>query len=226
MARRLRKSMHAPPKLHRERQMEMTMDFTTKPRSRLSITLGAALLLTIASVAYAAVQRFETDANHTRILFVASTLLFDVDGSFDRYTLNIEGDPDNLSGVKVNIEIDAASINTRNDRRDNHLRSPDFFNVAQHPKITFVSTRAVSENGKVVVEGVLTMHGQQKTMRIPFNKVTARNGAGNMETVFKSEITINRNDFGIGADSVAAKLSLEDDVKVKLVIAGFFKPKA
>jgi len=189
-------------------------------------TTAAVLVLGISAVALAAVQKLETDRNHTRLLFVASTLLFDVDGSFGTYNLDIEGDPETLQGVKVNVEIDAASINTQVEQRDNHLRSADFFNVAQFPKITFNSTRAVNENGKVVVEGVLKMHGREKTIRIPFAKVTARNGAGNMETVFKGEITINRNDFGIGADSVAAKISLEDEVKVKLVIAGFFKPKA
>jgi polyisoprenoid-binding protein YceI len=187
---------------------------------------AATLVLTMSAVAFAAVQKFTPDENHTRLLFVASTLLFDVDGSFGRYTFDIEGDPDNLSGVKINVEIDAASINTQNERRDTHLKSADFFNVAQYPKITFTSTRAVSENGKVVVDGVLSMHGHQKNIRIPFSKVTAANGAGNMETLFKGEITLNRNDFGIGADSVAAKISLENDVKVKLVIAGFFKPKA
>ncbi len=202
------------------------MNLKTKLRSTLFTHIVAALVLSLSAVAYAAVQKFEPDTNHTRILFVASTLLFDVDGSFGRYTFDIEGDPDNLSGVKINVEIDAASINTQNEQRDNHLRSPDFFNVAQFPKITFTSTRAVMENGKVVVEGVLKMHGREKAIRIPFAKVTARNGAGNMETVFKGEITLNRNDFGIGAGSVAAKISLEDEVKVKLVIAGFFKPKA
>jgi len=188
--------------------------------------LAATFVLSLASVAYAGVQRFGIDANHTRILFVAATVLFDVDGSFDRYTLDIEGDPDNLSSVKINVEIDAASVNTHNDQRDTHLRNQDFFNVAQHPKITFVSTRAVNENGKIVVEGVLSMHGQQKTIRIPFSKITAVNGAGKMETVFKGEITLNRNDFAIGVGSVAARISLQDEVKVKLVIAGFFKPKA
>lgn len=198
------------------------MTFTTKLRS----TFAFMLVLSLGAVAYAAVQKFEPDQNHTRILFVASTLLFDVDGSFGRYTFNIEGDPDNLSGVKINVEIDAASINTQNEQRDNHLRNADFFDVARFPKITFTSTRAVMENGKVVVDGVLKMHGKQKNIRIPFSKVTAANGAGVMETVFKGELTLNRSDFGIGADSVAAKISLENEVKVKLVIAGFFKPKA
>lgn len=192
-----------------------------------SATLGIALaVVSISSVAFAAVQSFRPDTNHTRILFVASTLLFDVDGSFGRYTFNIEGDPDDLSGVKVNVEIDAASITTQNERRDNHLRNADFFDVAQFPKITFTSTRAVNEGGNIVVEGVLKMHGREKTLRIPFKKVTAANGAGNMETVFKGELVLKRSDFGIGKDSVAAKLSLEDEVKVKLVIAGFFSPKA
>lgn len=198
------------------------MNFKTTLRTALPIVA----LLALTSVAYAAVQRFQPDTNHTRILFVASTVLFDVDGSFGRYTFDVEGDPDNLSGVKINVEIDAASISTDNEQRDNHLRNPDFFNVAQFPKITFTSTRAVMENGKVVVDGVLTMHGRSKNLRILFKKVTAANGAGNMETVFKGELTLLRSDFGIGADSVAAKLSLENEVKVKLVIAGFFKPKA
>lgn len=180
-------------------------------------------MLVVTSVAYAAVQKFRIDNNHTRITFVASTLLFDVDGAFDRYTINAEGDPETLAGFKLRAEIDAASINTANEMRDRHLRTPDFFNVEQFPKIVFTSNSATREGDRIVVAGTLDMHGHQKPVRVTFSKVTARNGAGNMETVFKGQLTLNRNDYAIGADSVAAKISLEDEVKIKLVIAGFFE---
>ncbi|MCA9581628.1 MAG: YceI family protein [Myxococcales bacterium] len=171
----------------------------------------------------AAVQQFENDGNHTRIRFVASTTLFDVDGWFDKYKLNIQGDPVTLKDASVKVEIDAASINTSNQKRDDHLRSPDFFDVKKYPTITFTSDKVTKKGKKILVTGDLTMHGITKKVSIPFSKTTAKNGAGVEETVFRGDLTIDRTDYQIGTESLAAKISLKDDVKVHLVIAGFFK---
>jgi polyisoprenoid-binding protein YceI len=182
----------------------------------------AAAVLSLSTVAAAAPRKFENDGNHTRLGFKAQTTLFDVEGQFNAYNLNIQGDPDAPDGATVKIEIEAKSIDTANKTRDNHLRSDDFFDVKKTPKITFTSDSVRADGDKVVVAGTLEMHGIKKPLTITFSHVVAKNGAGYMEHVYKAEVPINRNDFGIGSSSVAARISLADTVTMKILIAGFF----
>lgn len=171
----------------------------------------------------AAEKKFTADTNHTIIGFTASTLLFDVPGHFEKYKVNISGDPDTAADAKIKLEIDAASIFTDNKTRDKHLSSDDFFDVKKYPKITFTSSKVTKQGSKVTVDGTLEMHGVKKDLSIPFESVVAKNGAGVMENVYKAELTLNRKDFGIGSDSIGAKISLSNDVKLKLLLAGFFE---
>jgi polyisoprenoid-binding protein YceI len=193
--------------------------------NRLKLFLGSALLFGLIGLADAGAKTFGVDSNHSIFGFTASTILFDVQGRFESYKVQVSGDPDTLADAKVQIEIDAKSISTDNKTRDNHLRSPDFFDVAKYPKIIFTSTAVHKEGQSVAVEGTLDMHGVKKPLKILFEAVSAANGAGIMENVYKAEIPLNRKDFGIGADSVGAKISLKDEVKLKLLLAGFFEDK-
>lgn len=187
------------------------------------VSLGLALL-SFSAVASAQPKTFENDGNHTRIRFVASTLLFDVDGWFDKYSLNIKGDPDAIKDVAIKVEIDAASINTPNSKRDEHLRSPDFFDVAKHPKLTFVSTKVAKKgNDGVTVEGDLTIHGVTKKVKLTLKSAKGKNAYGTEQYTYRGSLKINRKDFALGEDSIAAKISLKDEVVIELAIAGFFK---
>ena len=188
-------------------------------RIALPFALAASLAL---SPALASAKKFENDGNHTVIGFKASTLLFDVEGRFNKYNLDIDGDPDALGAAKIKLVIDAASIDTANKKRDEHLRTPDFFDVKKFPKITFTADGARREGDKVVVDGTLEMHGVKKPMHLVFTPTAAKNGAGYLEHVYKAELSLNRKDFGIGTDSVAAKISLADAVVLKILLAGFF----
>jgi polyisoprenoid-binding protein YceI len=187
----------------------------------------ALLTLLPLAAAHAATKAFEVDTNHTSIGFTAGTFLFDVQGRFTRYKVQISGDPDTGADAKVRLEIDAASIDTGNKSRDKHLQSPDFFDVGKYPKIVFTSSKVAKEGSKVVIDGTLEMHGVKKDLRLSFEGVTGQNGAGVTEHAYKAELPLNRKDFGIGAESVAAKISLKDQVKLSLLLAGFFEePKA
>lgn len=190
-------------------------------------TAAAAVMLICATPALAATQAFEVDTNHTILGFKAETVLFDVPGRFQKYKVQVSGDPATGAEAKIRIEIDARSIFTDNGKRDEHLRSDDFFDVAKYPKIIFTSTKATQQGGKLVVEGTLEMHGVKKDLRLPFDVVTAKNGAGNLEHVFKATLPLNRKEFGIGSDSLAAKISMKEEVQLNLLLAGFFAaPKA
>ncbi len=185
-----------------------------------SILLSAAFVLLAATPALAQ-KKFENDGNHTFFRFKASTTLFDVEGWFDKYNLDIKGDPADPKDASIKIELDTASINTRNKTRDKHLQSPDFFDAKKNKKITFTSSKVTKDGEKYVVTGTLDMHGVKKEISIPFSHTRAKNGAGYEEDVFKGSLTINRKDYGIGVESVAAKLSLADEVELRILIAGF-----
>ncbi len=188
-----------------------------------TVLMSMFLASTGVSSALAEGKKFEVDSNHTIIGFTASTVLFDVPGRFDKYKVDISGDPETGADAKVKVEIETKSVQTENKTRDKHLRTPEFFDAAKYPKITFTSSKVTKQGGKLVVDGTLDLHGVKKEISIPFETVAAKNGAGVMENVYKAETPLSRKDFAIGADSVAAKISLSDKVVLKLLLAGFFE---
>lgn len=184
-------------------------------------SLLPALLLAFPLLAQTRV--FRVDPNHTVLGFKASTLLFDVPGRFTRYKADIEGDPGSLEGAKVRINIEARSINTANGGRDEHLRSADFFDVARHPNITFTSREVRKEGDRLLVRGSLSMHGVSRDLDLPFLATEGLNGAGVPTWSYRATLLLDRLDFGVGAESVAAKISLKRQVELDLLLVGFFE---
>jgi polyisoprenoid-binding protein YceI len=178
-------------------------------------------ILFVGSTAFAAFAPLKLDRTHSKVSFTAATVIFDVDGEFGEFSVDIDGDPSKPETVKVEASIDVASINTHNAKRDDHLKSPDFFDVAKYPKIRFTSIGVKSKGSQLIVKGNLTMHGKTKLVSIPLKVAKGKNGAGVDTTTYKGKLTIDRNDFGIGTDSIAAKISLEDEVEIKLLVVTF-----
>ena len=187
-------------------------------RGALGLALG---VLLVGSTAFAAFSPLKLDRVHSKVSFTAATVLFDVDGEFGEFSVDIDGDPSKPETVRVEASIDVASLDTQNAKRDDHLKSADFFDAAKHPKIRFASTGVKAKGSQLTVKGNLTMHGKTKLVSIPFKVAKGKNGAGVDTTTYKAKVTINRNDFGIGTDSIAAKISLEDEVDLKLLIVTF-----
>jgi len=187
-------------------------------RNALVLALG---VLWVGSTAFAAFSPLKLDRVHSKVGFTAATLIFDVDGEFGDFSVEIEGDPSKPETVKVEANIDVASIDTQNGKRDDHLKSPDFFDAAKYPKIRFTSVGVKKKGSQLIVKGNLTMHGKTKLVSIPFKVAKGKNGAGVDTTTYKGKLTIDRNDFGIGTDSIAAKISLEDEVDIKLLVVTF-----
>ncbi|MGB5365441.1 MAG: YceI family protein [Polyangiales bacterium] len=187
-------------------------------RSPLLAALGVFLAT---STAFAAFSPLKLDTVHSKVSFTAATVLFDVDGAFEKFSVSIDGDPSKPGTVKVEANIDVASLDTNNVKRDNHLKSPDFFDAAKYPMIRFASTNVKTQGSQLVVTGNLTMHGVSKLVSIPFKVAKGKNGAGVDTTTYKGKLTLDRNDYGIGADSIAAKISLEDEVEIKLLLVTF-----
>ena len=187
-------------------------------RNALSAALG---VLLVSATAFAAFSPLKLDTVHSKVGFTAATVLFDVDGEFEKFSVSIDGDPSKPQTVKVEANIDVASLNTKNAKRDTHLKSPDFFDAAKYPMIRFASTGVKMQGGQLVATGNLTMHGVSKLVSIPFKVAKGKNGAGVDTTTYKAKLTLDRNDYGIGTDSIAAKISLDDEVEIKLLLVTF-----
>ena len=130
----------------------------------------AASLLAAALAAPASADTFVIDKNHSDAGFTIRHLMSRVSGTFNDFSGTIEGDPAKPAEAKVEFTIKAASIDTRQEGRDKHLRSADFFDVEKFPDITFKSTKIVPAGGKdkYDVIGNLTMRGVTKEIASPF----------------------------------------------------------
>jgi polyisoprenoid-binding protein YceI len=140
---------------------------------------------------------YNIDASHSRVGFSARhAMVTKVRGSFNDYT----GSATVADGAaSISIEINVASVDTRSADRDGHLQSPDFFDVANFPKITFVST-SVKDSGsdKLSVEGNLTIKDVTKPVTVEFEYTgTATDPFGNARYGFEGAAEINRKDFGL-----------------------------
>ena len=165
---------------------------------------------------------YTIDPSHSRIGFVARhAMVTKVRGSFEEYTGTAAIDGANPSASTLDVDIKAASINTRNADRDAHLRSADFFDVETYPTIDFVSTGVRYEGGDFLVDGVLTMHGVTKpvTFELEFGGF-GTDQWGNFKAGATATTVVNREDFGLtwnaaletGGFLVADKVVLEFEV--------------
>ncbi|PWN02417.1 polyisoprenoid-binding protein [Nocardioides silvaticus] len=163
------------------------------------------------------------DADHTRIGFVARhAMVTKVRGAFTAFEGRAAIAGDDLSGSRVALTIQAASIDTRNAQRDEHLRSNDFLAMDQFPTITFVSTE-VRRSGPttVAITGDLTIKDVTRSVTVPFEfGGAATDPDGDFRIGFEGSVVINRKDFGItwnaaletGGVLVGDKIVLELDV--------------
>src|SRR5215510_2269781 len=171
------------------------------------------LLLLISFTAYAQTKPYVVDKAHSQINFIGEAKFISAHGFFDKWEADVVFDPTNIESSSFKITIEAASINTRVQKRDDHLRSKDFFEVEKYPQITLVSKK-VSKSGdqKYNVTADLTLHGVTKQIDVPITQVFYENNRGR----FRANFEINRRDFGINFDS---KMNpIEDLVKVQVDI--------
>ena len=170
-----------------------------------------------ASVVFAA-DTYTIDPAHTTFGFtVKHMMISQVPGNFDKFDGQIIYSPTDLVNSKANITIDVSSINTRNDKRDAHLKSPDFFDAAQFPTITFVSTKFTS----TAIIGNLTMKGVTKEVTIPVTiSGPVKTMMGGQAIGITGSVTINRQDYGINWNKTLDQggLAVSNDVLVNVSI--------
>lgn len=164
----------------------------------LSLLLG---LLSFGATASAQdAPTWKIDPVHSNVLFRIKHLgVGYVFGEFNKKGGTIEFDPKNPASASIDLVIDTESVDTNVDKRDNHLRSPDFFEVKQFPKATFKSKKWVKRSeDRFDVTGDLTVHGVTKTITVPVELVgMGKDGQGTERVGFMTTFSVDRRDFGI-----------------------------
>ncbi len=174
---------------------------------------------------------YTIDPTHSRVGFVARhAMVAKVRGSFNEFAGTGYLDAENPAASRVELTIQAASIDTRNADRDAHLRSNDFFDMENHPEIRFVSTaveRVEADNYRV--NGDLTIKGVTKpvTVDVEFTG-TALDPFGNQRVGFEGKTTVNRSDWGINWNAAleAGGVLLGEKVVLEFEIAAIRTPDA
>lgn len=140
------------------------------------------------------------------VTFVIKNFGLNTDGEIKGLRGRISWDPQQPQSAVFNVTVNAATINTGIDMRDEHLRKEEYFDVARYPTIQFVSTAVTATE----VTGNLLLKGVTRSISFPY-KVTAANGY----YLFEGSFTINRKDFGIGGGSVSLGSTVTVNLKVR-----------
>lgn len=143
---------------------------------------------------------YRLDASHSSASFSARhTMMARVRGELGIVSGTLSFDPANPSAASVEVELDAASIATRDEKRDEHLRSADFLDIAQFPTLTFKSTRVETKDGKAgKVYGDLTIRGVTRPVVIDAVNLGEQTSPwGNKVVGFSGSTKVNREDWGL-----------------------------
>ncbi len=163
------------------------------------LTVGCLLFMATGSRAVAQSATYDLEASHTSVVFAASHFGYSYTyGRFNQVAGAFRFDKNNPAASAFTVEIDAASLDTNDQKRDGHLRSPDFFDVRQFPKITFQSTSVTGTGKQLQLTGNLTLHGVTKQITVPLQYLGE--GLGPYQKYrcgFFSNFSIKRSEFGM-----------------------------
>ncbi len=167
---------------------------------------------------------YEIDPAHSSVHFsIRHMMISNVRGGFSGVKGTVVYDPDNLTESGIRAEIDVNSINTLDEKRDAHLKTPDFFDVEHYPTITFVSKQVEKlSDGEFNVTGDLTIHGVTKETVLKVDEVSpeGKDPWGNMRTGASAKAKVSRKDFGLvwNAPLETGGILIGEDVKLEFDI--------
>jgi polyisoprenoid-binding protein YceI len=183
------------------------------------LTLCVGLLVAALQTAPAAVETYAIDPVHSSVGFTIRHFVSRVPGSFSKVTGTITVDRDNLEKSSVDVIVDVSSVSTHNDKRDNHLKSPDFFDVAKFGTATFKS-KSWKKTGDDTfdVTGDLTLHGVTKEVVLNMTLLGFGPGPQGGQLVgWEGSTKLKKSDFGVNGPAMLSK-ALGDDVSVTLAV--------
>jgi polyisoprenoid-binding protein YceI len=189
----------------------------------LGATLATALCLGAGAQA-AWATTYTIDKDHTTLGFKIRHLFSQVQGTFDQFEGTFVYVPGQPETWKASATIQAGSINTKVEKRDTHLRSPDFFHVEQYPTLTFTSTQVTDVTpASAKLHGNLTIHGVAKPVVFDLEiHGEGKDPWGNIRSGFTATTTINRKDFGLTWNQAleTGQLLVGEDVAITLEVEG------
>jgi len=162
------------------------------------------------------------DPAHSEIKFKVKHLVIStVTGQFTRFNGSVQTERPDFSDARVQFEADVESISTNNEQRDGHLKSPDFFDAANHPKLSFRSTSVSPKGaGMYALTGLMTIRGEQRplTLQVAYNGTVA--GFDGEVAAFEITGTLNRQDYGLrwNAMTEAGGVVVSDEVKLEMAV--------
>ncbi len=200
-------------------------------RSRWTPAALLAVALVVSAIAGARANDssiWSPDAAHTEINFSVTHFFTPVTGSFDDYEVSLDYDSKNPEKSSVEARIRVASVNTGNQKRDDHLRTADWFEADTHPYMTFKSTsvRQVGE-GQLLAAGALAIKGISHEIELPITLLGSKAipkpmqemlGGAKEVASFKASTSIDRGDFEVGTGSWAATLIVGGQVDIEILL--------
>jgi len=176
-------------------------------------------------------QTYQLDAAHSAARFsVRHMMISRVHGEFTGLSGTLDFDPTAPETAKASVEIDVATVSTHQADRDTHLKSADFFDVAQYPNLTFVSTGVTRlSDEEATITGDLTIHGVTKSVTLQVEGSTAevKDPWGNLRVGFTGKTKIKRSDYGLTYNAAleTGGVLIGDDIEITLDVQ-FVRPGA
>lgn len=192
----------------------------------LSLALTALLLGTFLLATPVQAEEWTVDTAHSNVGFSVRHFVSQVPGRFGDFSGTIVYDQENPENSTVELTVQTASIDTNNEQRDGHLRSPDFFNADKHPTLTFKSVKVTArDKTHLAVLGDLTMNGVTKRVTVPVEVLGSMMTPMGGKAGFAAEFTVNRKDFDIvwnraldqGGTILGDEVSVRIDIEANLV---------
>ena len=166
---------------------------------------------------------WKIDPSHSEVKFKVKHLVIStVSGHFNQFDATAESSKEDFSDANISFEANVNSLDTKNEHRDGHLKSPDFFDTANHPKLTFASTSFTKKSEeKYALAGDLTLRGVTKpiTFDVVYNGTVKGFGGSFDVAAFEINGKINRQDFGLkwNALTETGGVVVSDDVKFEIL---------
>jgi polyisoprenoid-binding protein YceI len=195
------------------------------------VPFAAALILSATSTTGAAPAAesaaWAIDPAHTEVKFSVNHFFTPVTGRFAELDARLTYDPQHPRRSSVEVKIPVASVDTGNAKRDDHLRTADWFEAEKYPYITFASTSVrATGDGRLLARGPLTIKGVSREIELPIAILgqqeipdTMREMMGGTKEVasFRASTTVERGDFGVGVGSWAATMVVGGEVSIEIV---------
>lgn len=182
------------------------------------------LCLTLAIPTFSFASTWNIDTDHSNVGFkVKHLMVSNVKGNFEKYSGTVDLDEKDITKLKVNVTIDTTSINTGVQKRDEHLKSADFFDATKFPTMTFVSRKtSKSGNGTIKITGDLTIHGITRSVVLNAEPISKEilDPWGHTRRGTTANAKINRKDFGLTWNKALEKggVVVGDEISISLDI--------